>query len=106
MTAISRNQMCPCNSGKRYKHCCGAEDQAAAPVTIQGVKTQALARQRAVDLISAEKLYRQALEMQPDEPDCLHMLGGFSADAPPPRGERDDPACRGSDALAGSGGAP
>lgn len=35
----------------------------------------ALARQKAMDLAGAEALYRQALSIQPDEPDCLHMLG-------------------------------
>jgi len=37
--------------------------------------TDALACQRSGDLPGAEALYRQALAMQPDEPDCLHMLG-------------------------------
>jgi glycosyltransferase involved in cell wall biosynthesis len=35
----------------------------------------ALASQRSGDLAGAETLYRQALAIRPDEPDCLHMLG-------------------------------
>jgi hypothetical protein len=27
MTAIGRNAPCPCGSGKKYKHCCGAKAQ-------------------------------------------------------------------------------
>ena len=31
VTQISRNQPCPCGSGKRYKHCCGVESATATP---------------------------------------------------------------------------
>lgn len=31
MSQISRNQPCPCGSGKRYKHCCGLKEAAATP---------------------------------------------------------------------------
>lgn len=27
---VARNQLCPCGSGKKYKHCHGAIDQASA----------------------------------------------------------------------------
>ena len=30
MAKIGRNDRCPCGSGKKYKHCCMAQDQAAA----------------------------------------------------------------------------
>jgi predicted Zn-dependent protease len=33
MAKIGRNQPCPCDSGKKYKHCCLATDQAAAAAT-------------------------------------------------------------------------
>src|SRR5689334_4511157 len=75
MTTLSRNQLCPCNSGTRYKHRCGGEGELAPPVSMQSVKMAGLARQQAGDLTAAENLYRQALAMQPDDPDCLHMLG-------------------------------
>lgn len=35
---VSRNQPCPCGSGKRYKHCCGAaQTDVAAPATLSPV---------------------------------------------------------------------
>ncbi|MGH7118348.1 MAG: SEC-C metal-binding domain-containing protein [Acetobacteraceae bacterium] len=30
MAKIGRNDRCPCGSGKKYKHCCMAQDEAAA----------------------------------------------------------------------------
>jgi len=30
MAKIGRNDRCPCDSGKKYKHCCMARDEAAA----------------------------------------------------------------------------
>ena len=30
MAKIGRNDLCPCNSGKKYKKCCMASDEAAA----------------------------------------------------------------------------
>ena len=67
---VSRNAPCPCGSGKRYKHCCGAE--AAVPVQ---ARFGALAAQRAGQLGRAEALYRQALDENPQDLDALHMLG-------------------------------
>ena len=31
MAKIGRNEKCPCQSGKKYKHCCGLNARAAAP---------------------------------------------------------------------------
>lgn len=75
-TPVSRNSLCPCGSGKRYKHCCGAKAPGgnAAP-GLRDIMISALARQNAKDLAGAEALYQKALSIQPDEPDCLHMLG-------------------------------
>ncbi|HSQ83071.1 MAG TPA: glycosyltransferase [Casimicrobiaceae bacterium] len=66
----SRNAQCPCGSGKRFKHCCGAE--AAPPLQ---TRFAALAAHRAGRLGRAESLYRQALEEDPRDVDALHMLG-------------------------------
>jgi tetratricopeptide (TPR) repeat protein len=33
MTKVGRNHPCPCGSGKKYKHCCLARDEAAAVAT-------------------------------------------------------------------------
>jgi GT2 family glycosyltransferase/glycosyltransferase involved in cell wall biosynthesis len=72
-----RNQPCPCGSGQRYKHCCGAAAGLSpgdvAPVL--SAMTSALREQRAGNLAAAERLYREVLDRQPDEADSLHMLG-------------------------------
>jgi glycosyltransferase involved in cell wall biosynthesis/DNA-binding beta-propeller fold protein YncE len=76
--AIGRMQWCPCGSAKRYKHCCGRLSPVQLSKTaaeLKGIKAQALTMQQSGRLESAEKLYRQALDLAPEEPDCLHMLG-------------------------------
>ena len=69
---MNRNAPCSCGSGRRYKHCCGAE--AAAPSQAQ-TRYLALAAHRAGSLGEAEKLYRLALTENPADVDSLHMLG-------------------------------
>src|SRR5450759_1923075 len=76
MTYTSRNNPCPCGSGKRFKHCCGVGSHGGGSSTnLRNIMLSALACQKGGDLAGAEALYRQALAIQPDEPDCLHMLG-------------------------------
>ncbi len=103
VTQTSRNQPCPCGSGKRYKHCCGAGPATAAttaaaavtspPVGValqQAVVTavrdrvlpdlptlmqRALGCQKQGRLADAEALYREALTLAPANFDALHMLG-------------------------------
>ena len=69
----SRNDPCPCGSGKRYKHCCGAlvnrSDQ------LRALMDAALAAQQRGALRDAERLYRDALAIDPDQLDALHMIG-------------------------------
>lgn len=74
----SRNDPCPCGSGKRYKSCHGAVE--AVPIAptrdpLPSIMGAALAAQTAGDLVEAERLYRHALLIDPRQPDCLHMLG-------------------------------
>ncbi|MEQ1593947.1 MAG: SEC-C metal-binding domain-containing protein [Casimicrobium sp.] len=75
----SRNATCPCGSGKRYKACHGATAPAsnaqAAEETLASLMQAALRAQVAGDLDAAEALYRQALTLDPNQADCLHMLG-------------------------------
>jgi hypothetical protein len=66
---MSRNDLCACGSGKRFKHCHGAVAPARA------ARFDALAAHRAGALGSAESLYRRALEENPQDVDALHMLG-------------------------------
>lgn len=68
--AVARNATCPCGSGKRFKHCCGAEGAAPAQTRLA-----ALAAHRAGQLGRAETLYRHALDQSPKDVDALHMLG-------------------------------
>ncbi len=82
MSAVGRNDPCPCGSGKRYKHCCGSPPYGgAAQVTpapaaeAQRLMYAALAVQHARRLDEAEHLYRAALALAPETPDALHMLG-------------------------------
>lgn len=65
MTEISRNQPCPCGSGQRYKHCCGAVD----------LFQQAHALHQSGDWARAEPIYRQLLARQPDNPNLHALLG-------------------------------
>ncbi len=80
----SRNDPCPCGSGKRYKHCHGVI--APSQLTeynatnnrendVYAILNRALAAQQANDLETAEQLYREGLKVEPSNFDALHMLG-------------------------------
>lgn len=74
----SRNDPCPCGSGKRYKACHGGIQPSAAPAATGGLTAlmeRALAAQIERRLPDAERLYREALLLDPNQVDCLHMLG-------------------------------
>jgi glycosyltransferase involved in cell wall biosynthesis len=74
----SRNDPCPCGSGKRYKACHGAVAVAPVSVTpdpLPAIMGAALTAQTSGELAEAERLYRQALAIDPNQADCLHMLG-------------------------------
>lgn len=77
---MSRNDSCPCGSGKRYKHCHGRTDAgssaaSAAPVAQPSLGLNARAAQRAGALGRAEELYLRALAADPRDIDARHMLG-------------------------------
>ncbi len=78
----SRNDVCPCGSGKRYKHCHG-QSSPAKPVATQGVDAlsvmyRALTAQQAGRLREARELYDEALAIDPNQADALHMRGVVS----------------------------
>lgn len=88
VTQISRNQPCSCGSGKRYKHCCGADPApiagapgieapgGVAPVAgLPELMQRALTAQMEGKLEVAQALYREALQRAPANFDALHMLG-------------------------------
>jgi len=76
-----RNDPCPCGSGRKYKHCCmaaaSADERAARSETMSVRQTlgAALAHHQAGRLREADALYRQVLQLQPSNPDALHLLG-------------------------------
>jgi len=98
---IGRNQPCSCGSGKKYKHCCLAKDEAAATATREQQRRDAPPAPRvgwrpvvddvgerldkmsndAVDLIhagkldEAEQLCHRLLDEFPDLPDGHMRLG-------------------------------
>ena len=87
MKKVSRNDPCPCNSGRKYKHCCQKLDEAKA-TPIPNTRPQVLSHpsipdylQLAIEyhksghLAQAEAIYRQILQVAPDHPGALHFLG-------------------------------
>lgn len=81
MQKIGRNDPCPCGSGKKYKQCCGSlgevhEGMAHTVYTLPSNSFQAaLDHHQAGRLPQAEAIYRQILQMVPNHPDALHLLG-------------------------------
>ncbi len=84
--SISRNQPCPCGSGRRYKQCCGAPGAstttstpaasgANAPVTGEDAFARALALHQAGQIDEAERVYGAILDAEPNNASVLHYLG-------------------------------
>lgn len=74
MKTPGRNDPCPCSSGRKYKHCCYAQDRARAEQARAQAAAARQALQQAVEfqdagrLPEAEACYRQVLEFNPDLP--------------------------------------
>ena len=85
MRNIGRNDPCPCGSGKKNKHCCGAQSAIQAkqrtlsPASAAPLLERAVQLHRAGQISQAEALYRQALDINPNQPDALHLLGVIAA---------------------------
>jgi GT2 family glycosyltransferase len=72
----SRNAPCPCGSGRRYKECHGAPNRPApSSRPLPELLQAALAAQVRGRLDEARDLYEQALVLDPQHFDALHMLG-------------------------------
>lgn len=77
----NRNDICPCGSGKKYKNCCLERDDALASrkridaASIANIFQKASEHLRAGQLIEAETLCQQILQVEPNKPEVLHMLG-------------------------------
>ena len=68
---MSRNELCPCGSGKRYKHCHGKVEFTGP----SALHRQALFAHQSGLLRRAETLYREAIAADPGDVESLHMLG-------------------------------
>ncbi|MEO5763771.1 MAG: DUF5672 family protein, partial [Casimicrobiaceae bacterium] len=73
----SRNEPCPCGSGRRYKHCHGTAAPAARSPALpaEALAQRALDDHRRGDVVAAERGYRAALEAAPAQPHAMHYLG-------------------------------
>jgi protein O-GlcNAc transferase len=76
-----RNSLCPCGSGKKYKQCClpkqaePAVSTVARATEIAAALQVAIAHHNAGRLQQAEGIYQQILQLSPQHPDALHLLG-------------------------------
>lgn len=90
MTTPSRNQPCPCGSGKKYKHCCAQGTTKIRPPSGQQelipletgqllptrqAMTHAIQLHQAGHIRKAEAIYRQIVQKQPGHADAQHLLG-------------------------------
>jgi predicted O-linked N-acetylglucosamine transferase (SPINDLY family) len=81
-TPVSRNAPCPCGSGRRYKDCHGAfasvaqsTPAAAAASAADSLLHQAEQAFARGEHTAAEEAWRQALAVDPDQPEALFHLG-------------------------------
>lgn len=82
----SRNQPCPCGSGKKFKHCCAKQALVRPAATVvampDGTKVPipaalqtAMQLHQAGRLRKAGEIYRRMLDLQPQHADAMHLLG-------------------------------
>ncbi len=83
MGVSGRNDACPCGSGKKYKKCCLGKADATMPkgdaqnsqLELNEAIHSALVHQQAGRLQQATEIYQKVLQIQPKNPDALHLLG-------------------------------
>jgi protein O-GlcNAc transferase len=76
MRNTSRNDPCPCGSGKQYAQCCLPRNEIhALTISVPKALREALTHQQSGRLQQAEAIYLQILDAQPNHPDALHLLG-------------------------------
>ncbi|WP_090959013.1 tetratricopeptide repeat protein [Nitrosospira sp. Nsp18] len=82
MKKISRNDPCPCNSGRKYKHCCqkhkaGTSSASSAPSapSISEYLQAGIQYHQGGDLPQAQAVYQRILQVAPDHPGALHFMG-------------------------------
>jgi tetratricopeptide (TPR) repeat protein len=85
---VGRNDACPCGSGRKLKHCCGAQEaRAGAPAgTVQGSEADLRRRLRALFLAGKQHFdakrwaeaippFREIAQLDPNNPQAHHDLG-------------------------------
>ncbi len=78
---VRRIECCPCNSGRRYKHCCGTDPSAAVArgatrdEDIQWLLAAALQHHRQGRVVHAAAIYRMILDEQPDNAIARQYMG-------------------------------
>lgn len=88
MKPPSRNQLCHCGSGKKYKHCCANKSVSpGAPstllinigngnsLTLPQATQLAIRHHQAGETHNADEIYQKILQIQPNHPDVLHLRG-------------------------------
>ncbi len=85
MSAVKRNDPCPCGSGKKYKHCClnspDARPSSPAAVDLAPALQIALAHAEAGRWPQAAEVCQQILRLDPEQPDALYLLGMLALQA-------------------------
>ncbi|QHE89199.1 methyltransferase domain-containing protein [Hydrogenophaga sp. BPS33] len=85
MSAVGRNEPCPCYSGKKYKHCCMtrsstplAAGEATSPVDALNVAWSFFESGQATE---AANLCRTVLRSDATQPDALYLLGVLACES-------------------------
>jgi tetratricopeptide (TPR) repeat protein len=76
----SRNDLCPCNSGKRYKECHGkvasnAVSGVMTSVDIDALVGEAIQLHQSGNIQAAVERYTRILAQEPENPNALHFIG-------------------------------
>ncbi|MDO8416142.1 MAG: tetratricopeptide repeat protein [Agitococcus sp.] len=79
---VSRNDPCPCGSGKKYKQCCQSRESANSPAAkarllenVPELFKKAYTTFTEGDATKAEELYLEILAINPKHIDSLHNIG-------------------------------
>ena len=72
-----RNDPCPCGSGRKYKKCCGPQQEAARTQgqAVERLFLEALGEYQAGRLAQSERLCEQVLAADPNHAEALHLVG-------------------------------
>ncbi len=76
----SRNDPCPCKSGKRYKECHGkaassAPPNSMSPASVDALVGEAIQLHQSGNIQAAVDRYKRILAQEPENPNALHFIG-------------------------------